>query len=278
MGVGVGISRWSMDLIKRIKFREITIARICNFVARKINYVMIFVRYRLTSKARWQETSFAGAYEGQALLLVCNGPSLRENDLPAILNSYDGMKVMTMNRAYIAFDSLGLHPDFHVAINDLVLQQYHDALVGLSCHKFYKFGVSAMLDKDPSVSSLLVKENINDIFCTNIVDGVTSGGTVTYVCLQLAYYLGFQTVVIVGMDHKFEAKGIPNETEERKGADDGNHFHPNYFPAGSLWQLPDLQRSELAYERARGVFEAAERKILDCTVAGNCNIFEKVKV
>ena len=55
-----------------------------------------------------------------------------------------------------------------------------------------------------------------------------------------------------------------------------SHFHPNYFPKGSKWQLPDLLRSEIAYRIARRAFEDNGREIVDATVGGNCPIFEKV--
>ena len=94
--------------------------------------------------------------------------------------------------------------------------------------------------------------------------------------LQLAYYLGFDEVVLIGLDHNFKDTGIPNKTETRQTNIDHNHFHPNYFPKGYQWQLPDLYRSELAYKLARKTFEERGGRILDATRNGKCNVFEKV--
>jgi hypothetical protein len=33
---------------------------------------------------------------------------------------------------------------------------------------------------------------------------------VTYVALQLAFHLGFQEVIMVGVDHSFSTQGAPN--------------------------------------------------------------------
>ena len=70
-------------------------------------------------------------------------------------------------------------------------------------------------------------------------------------------------------------KGRPSRTDVRTGPDK-NHFHPDYWPEGSKWQLPDLYRTDLAYANARRAFEANGRRIIDATVGGQCDIFPKV--
>ena len=97
----------------------------------------------------------------------------------------------------------------------------------------------------------------------------------TYAALQIAYYLGFQRVIIIGMDHSFEYEGKPNENKLMKGADK-NHFVENYFGFGQKWDNPDLQKSEESYRIARDVYEQSGREIFDATVDGKCEIFKKV--
>jgi hypothetical protein len=87
--------------------------------------------------------------------------------------------------------------------------------------------------------------------------------------------MGFDEVILIGVDHNFADKGTPNKTEVRTQERDDNHFHPDYFPKGARWQLPDLVRSELAYALARQAFEQDGRRILDATADGKCPVFEK---
>ncbi len=101
------------------------------------------------------------------------------------------------------------------------------------------------------------------------------GATVTYTALQVAFYLGFQTVILIGVDHNFVTKGIPNTTVVSSG-DDPNHFHPGYFGKGFRWQLPDLETSEIAYNKAKTAYSNAGRQVLDATVGGKLTVFEKV--
>jgi acetyl esterase/lipase len=71
---------------------------------------------------------------------------------------------------------------------------------------------------------------------------IWEGWTVTYAALQLAYFMGFKNIFLVGLDHSFKVSGSPNEEQAMQGADP-NHFDPRYF-AGSRWHLPDLEGSE----------------------------------
>ena len=97
----------------------------------------------------------------------------------------------------------------------------------------------------------------------------------TYVALQLAYYMGFEQIILIGIDHNFSTKGRPNTTIESQG-DDPDHFTSNYFGKGFRWQLPDLETSEHAYRMAKNAFTADGREILDATIGGQLTIFPKV--
>jgi tetratricopeptide (TPR) repeat protein len=93
--------------------------------------------------------------------------------------------------------------------------------------------------------------------------------------MQLAYHMGFEEVVLIGVDHRFVTQGDPNQEVVSDG-DDPNHFHPGYFGKGVRWHLPDLERSEKSYRMAKQAFEAAGRRILDATVDGHLTVFPKV--
>jgi hypothetical protein len=95
------------------------------------------------------------------------------------------------------------------------------------------------------------------------------------VALQLAYYLGFETVVLIGVDHNFSSKGTPNTMVVSQG-EDRDHFDAGYFGSGFRWQLPDLETSERAYAMARTAYEADGRRVLDATIGGKLTVFPKV--
>jgi hypothetical protein len=87
--------------------------------------------------------------------------------------------------------------------------------------------------------------------------------------------MGFEQVILIGVDHNFSTQGKPNTTVVSQG-DDPNHFHAGYFGKGFRWQLPDLDANERAYHIARQAYEQAGRQVLDATIGGKLTVFPKV--
>lgn len=206
---------------------------------------------------------------GHRCVLVANGPSLNRMNLGFLDNEI----VFGMNKIFLGFQKFAFYPKYYIAVNDLVIEQSVSQIQALNCIKFL-----------PARSAHWVPENaltyhINTQrpafrFCGDINDGVHEGWTVTYAALQVAYFLGFEEVVIIGMDHHYEFHGQPNEEKCMQG-DDPNHFAPNYFGGGQQWHNPDLVRSEESYAIAREMFERDGRRIIDATLDGRCTVFEK---
>jgi len=103
------------------------------------------------------------------------------------------------------------------------------------------------------------------------------GATVTFVALQLAYWMGFQRAVLAGVDHNFSAAGPAHRLVTSAGAD-ADHFDPRYFGAGYQWQFPDLVTSEIAYRAARRAYEREGREVLDGTVGEKLEVFEEIRL
>jgi len=99
--------------------------------------------------------------------------------------------------------------------------------------------------------------------------------TVTCATMQLAYYMGFTEVILVGVDHRFSITAPPGQVVEAAGPD-ANHFDPTYFAKGIRWQLPGLDLSEPAYRLARVEFEKKGRRIIESTVGGALLVFPRM--
>ena len=233
--------------------------------------------WRFSSRAeknRAKITQFRDLHAGKRCVVIANGPSLGSVNLIPLKNEW----TIGMNRIYLHFPKMGFETSYYVAINDLVINQFKDEISTLKMPKFLNWNLRNLFSTNaPRTNYLKTNLGLQDEFSKDICKPISSGGTVTFVALQLAYYMGFNEVVLIGLDHRFASSGTPNKVERRDNSKDESHFHPGYFPPGSRWQLPDLRRSELAYEKARRTFEADGRRILDATEDGACQVFEKVK-
>jgi len=179
-----------------------------------------------------------------------------------------------MNRVFLASKELGFTPSCLVCVNDLVVEQSVPEFNALQMPKFFSWRASKWLQMDDWMHFIYTTYTTPK-FATDIRNRVWEGATVTNVCLQLAYHMGFQEVILIGVDHSFATKGKPNTTVESQG-DDPNHFSAAYFGKGFRWQLPDLETSEMGYRMARQAYEKAGRRVLDATIDGKLDIFEKV--
>ena len=230
-------------------------------------------RLRNTATAEGRENakrirSFKDVAAGERCVIIGNGPSLNDTDLTLL----DNEKTFGLNRIYLMYDKLGFRPSYHVVVNRLVIEQCAEDFKRVDCPLFTTARNADYLrgGADP----VFVGNRAGPMFSGNLENGIWEGATVTYVAMQIAYYMGFSKVVLIGVDHNFTSKGPAHKVVESQGADQ-NHFDPNYFGKGFKWQLPDLDRSEVAYSLARSAFESDGRSIVDATVGGKLQIFPK---
>lgn len=200
-------------------------------------------------------------HRGETCLVIGNGPSLK--DVPfGFLSRYSSFGA---NRIYLL---LGFTPTYYVCVNPLVRQQFINEIMTLRCPKFMGGGPSVAPDQD-----IINLRSVNvPLFSYAPLEWIYEGYTVTFVSLQLAYYMGFSTVLLVGVDHRYQFVGEPNE-ETRYGGADINHFDPSYF-SERQWNNPDLERSAEAYRLAKTAFESDGRKIINLTEGTALDVFD----
>lgn len=227
--------------------------------------------WQMTSKAALyhQLSSLHNKFPNQRCFIIGNGPSLQKMDLSPLANEI----TFGLNRIYLMFDKLGFATTFHVTINELVIEQCVTDIQHVPTTRFVNWNRRKLFNEEESL--LFLHQTYTPHFSKNLLKPIWGGATVTYAAMQIAYYMGFRQVILIGVDHQFVAKGTPHETVISKG-EDPDHFDPGYFGKGFRWQLPDLSTSEFAYKMAKEVFEKDGREILDATVGGNLNVYEKV--
>ncbi|MCK4795710.1 MAG: motility associated factor glycosyltransferase family protein [Desulfobacteraceae bacterium] len=209
-------------------------------------------------------------HQGERCFIIGNGPSLRNTDLSLL----KGEVTFGMNRIYLLFDQVGFATTYYVAVNKLVIEQCAREIASLTCPKFISWHARDEIDFTTDMMFLHSRWD-NATFYTDITKGIWEGATVTYVAMQIAYYLGFHKVILIGVDHSYATQGKPHTTVVSQGGDP-NHFDPKYFGKGFRWQLPDLETSELAYRIAKYQFESKDREIVDATIDGKLQVFSKV--
>ncbi len=244
-------------------------------IVRRMSILKQGMLYRLSLEGRASRSQLASLkdrYRGKRCFILGNGPSLRQTDLARLKGEF----TFGSNRVYLLFPELGFSTTFLVAINWLVLEQCFEEILAQPATKFLPWNFRHKLDNaSPANTVFIQSEGAGMTFTRDARKPLWQGTTVTYVAMQLAYHMGFQKAILIGVDHSFTTQGTPHETVISQG-DDPNHFSTEYFGKGFRWQLPDLEVSEIAYRLARKNFEADGREIVDATIGGKLTVFPKV--
>ena len=222
---------------------------------------------------RWSRSSLRELYNihtGERAFIIGNGPSLKQTDLSKLKDEV----TFGMNRIYLLFPEIGFESTYFVSINDLVIEQCAEEIAALSMPKFIAWHSNRYFQRFPPNMNFLYTTYTGPQFAYDITRRIWEGATVTNVALQLAFWMGFEQVILIGVDHNFTSKGEANKTVVSDGADP-NHFDPRYFGKGFRWQLPDLDTSEIGYAMAKEAYERAGRQVLDATIDGKLTIFTK---
>jgi hypothetical protein len=219
-------------------------------------------------------TELKDIHKGKRAFIIGNGPSLKQTDLSKLKNEV----TFAMNRFYLAFPELGFTTSYICVTNDLVVEQFANDFVALPIPKFIAWRSHRHFDQNMPIKDIptfVYTSYTGPRFTGDVRKRVWEGATVTNLALQLAYHMGVEKAILIGVDHNFKDKGEANKTIVSQG-DDQNHFLPNYFGKGVKWQLPDLDTSEIGYTFAREAYRKAGREVVDATVGGKLTIFPKV--
>jgi len=207
---------------------------------------------------------------GQRCFIIGNGPSLKKTDLSRLR----GESTFGTNRIYLMFRELDFTTTYYLSVNSLVIEQCADDIRCLPIPKFLSWRSRHLIQ--PTDDTVFLHTTYSGpIFAGDARGRLWEGATVTYVALQLAYHIGFEQVILIGVDHSYSAEGRPNTTVTSQG-EDPNHFSAQYFGKGFRWQLPDLATSEKGYRMARDAYAHDGRQVLDATVGGMLTVFPKV--
>ncbi len=202
--------------------------------------------------------------------IIGNGPSLKMTDLTQLRTEY----TIGLNRIYLNYENMGFQPSFFCVTNPNIIEQFSQEIDQLNSIKFLTYRTRHLIEN--RWNTFFFETSGHHDFYTDLTNLMWSEGcTVTFCAMQVAYFLGFEEVVLVGVDHSFPNSGTPHKLVVADGPD-ANHFHSDYFGEGVKWQYPDLAGSEVSYRVAKGVFEKAGRRISDATIGGNLDIFQKV--
>jgi hypothetical protein len=231
-----------------------------------------------------------GRFAGRLGFVVGNGPSLRVEDLTRIHEL--GHPSIASNKVYLVFEKTPWRPTVLTIADRLVAEETADTVAGLALTKafpsWYRTLFAPRHRPAPQGANIFFRvlttrtteaARYRPRFSSDARRGLFVGQTVTVLNLQLAAWLGFDPIVIVGLDGKYTLPAARAQHGEygQVAVSEGepNHFLPEYRKAGQAWSIPRPDLHEKEYERCRQALEAMGRRVINASRSSVILAFER---
>lgn len=240
------------------------------------------VELRRYQRSKWHERirKYHNIHNGETCFIVGNGPSLTVDDL-------DGIKqypTFASNGIFNVLEQTEWKPTYYISVDPQYVDSHKKEIISLegpikyiTCRvdfpesndterifEYNKFKINKWNDQ-----SAFINEDVSTFF--------SIGYTVTFTAIQMAIYMGFKTIVLLGVDFSYpvmkdkNGKVVLNDNIRRV------HFYND--------SQKEARYNIFNYEGALNAYKAAELyatkngiNILNATRGGNLEVFERVRL
>lgn len=205
---------------------------------------------------------YKNKHEGKRCFIVCTGPSLTIEDV----NRLKGEYTFGMNSIFKIFDKTDWRPTYYTITDPMVFSSFGGDPNFRSLRNRFLSSVIVKqtdpLDTDvvfPSDLLGFIKYGAPVDFSDDLYSVVYYGATVTYDIMQIAAYMGFKEIYLLGCDCNYSG--------EKK------HFDEYNAPKEVINFEPGMIES---YKVAKKYCDAHGIKIRNATRGGKLEVFERV--
>lgn len=236
-------------------------------------FVNYFSRMNIPlTKNNFKIIGLKNKYKGERCFIIGNGPSLKPKDLERLKGEF----TFASNKIYKIFNNTTWRPTFYMVVDPIVLEENVKDINSVEAKTKFTLKVyKHLFNADIYFNNNLYK-NKHGTFSSNIMESLYSSGSVSYHLLQIAHYMGFSEVYLLGHDYNF--KGAVSKTKDLsflKNEDNSQHyFSKDYIRADE--KKPGQAPEEIynGMEKAKLVYEESGRKIYNATRVTYLDVFE----
>ncbi len=217
-----------------------------------------------------QMKEYKGKYDGQRCFVIGNGPSLKIEDLERIQNNGD--LNFGCNRIYIMFDKTAWRPSFYINQDPRVIRGCIDEIKDLdkSQVKFIKaLGKNEYEVPGAIYFDFAIRYGKKKLpkFSDNPEKELYNGYTVTYAAIQMAAYMGFKEIYLLGCDCNYS---VDNTIKVESYPDE------RMYDASKVGMPPDIAYMFSMYEVCKKFCEERGITVYNATRGGKLEVFERV--
>lgn len=227
-----------------------------------------------------------GRGRGKRIFLVGNGPSLNDMNLDLLV----GEDSIAMNRIELIYPKTKWRPTYYIFCSSncfdkrwgkdwsksVVKASNHEDTIPLIWDR-YKSTIEKNAGKPLHKSTIYLKKfsenevgNLNS-FSVNAEDRLDKSGTTMNVALQLAYYMDYDEVYLIGCDSNWKTSMDTLQSDEG----DINHFHPDYH-VSIIDGDEEFWRMNTTHKITKKFFDIKGVKIMNAGINSSINVYEKI--
>lgn len=245
----------------------------------KALYFLSSAYVTLSGKGRRSRIKIAAEkdkYLGKRCFIIGNGPSLTSDDLDALKDEV----TFASNRIFKMFDKTDWRPTYYAILDESIAcdDDVPPNVNALDCElKFIRkqgWFVCRAIKNPCFLHTWYGGQYVgNPEFSADLTKGIYTIATVTYSLIQIARYMGFSEIYLIGVDHKY--------ANERKqdGSIVKNEGIKSYFGkqenlekkvVAATWEMEKAYQYAEDYSRKNGF------RIYNATRGGYLEVFERV--
>jgi len=250
-------------------------------------------------------SKFRDLHRGERCFVMGNGPSLNKMDLGKLSNEI----VFGCNAVFLLFERIAWRPKYFACVDTRVLRDRAaditamlDANPGmiaffpdkLTLHDGSKAVFETRDIIPPAKNRYYLREIQNSLsappatmFSLDANHYIVQPYTVSITMLQLAHYMGFTPIYLIGCDTSYSVgNSVRQDGQKLKDGvgllltstkdDDSNHFDPRYFGAGREWHNPQVGGMIMHHGWARKSLERAGTDVFNATIGGQLEVYRRV--
>lgn len=240
------------------------------FILRALKEVIRYNKIKYSKKFQDSQSmlqKYKDIHKGEKCYIVATGPSLTIRDLEKIKNEY----TFGVNTCYKLFEKTTWRPDYYCVSDVNVYKEIRDDLKRTPLNQVFFEGAYMDYNKENGVPfyqfmfyefcSMVTKNNLRK-FSADVSKIIYGGPSVVYIVLQLAIYMGFSEIYLLGVDCNYT-----NSEKHCKLA--------GYVNQPKI--APDAEKNMIAcFETANKMAAKIEVKIYNATRGGRLEVFERV--
>lgn len=219
-------------------------------------------------------------YVGQRCFFIGNGPSLRADDLTVLYERHE--ITFAFNRIYNIFSETPWRPDFYISQDEKMLSGCLDIVKTLDLPvKFIPIQLKWYYGIDiPDTQYFNIADQQTDDpyvfhFSNDIEHEIFNSSTVMYTAAQIAAYMGFKEIYLIGVDHHFQiSQNNKGEIIVDNSAKD--YFSDKYNEDKANLYIPNTEKSTLTYIAMKQQCSQRGISVFNATRGGKLEVFPRV--